>query len=98
MLTIALRPTTYCGFLFMPIQDIEIRKVVMLPDGRMDSRNTATYMGLADKTLAMMRCEGTGPKFIKRGRIFYYKEDIDEWLNSEGRHTSTAQVRQAISK
>jgi len=40
----------------------------------------------------MMRSDGSGPKFIKRGRIFYFKEDLDAWLNAAGRHTSTAQA------
>lgn len=65
-------------------------EVVILPDGRMDSANAAEYLGLSQKTLAMMRCEGTGPKYIKRGRIFYFKEDLDEWLLQKGKRTSTA--------
>lgn len=40
----------------------------------------------------MMRGNGTGPKFIKRGRIFYFKEDLDSWLNANGRLTSTTQI------
>jgi len=44
--------------------------VAVLPDGRMDTKNAARYAGLAVKTLAMMRCEGTGPRFVKRGRVF----------------------------
>ena len=65
--------------------------VVMFPDGRFDVENAGHYLGLSPKTLAMMRGNGTGPKFIKRGRIFYYKEDLDAWLNGNGRLTSTAQ-------
>jgi hypothetical protein len=57
----------------------------------MDAKNAASYVGLSPKTLAMMRCEGTGPKFTKRGRIFYYLEDLDEWLKA-GRVGSTAQA------
>jgi hypothetical protein len=69
--------------------------VVMFPDGRFDTKNAASYIGLSEKTLAMMRCSGTGPKFIKRGRIFYFKEDLDIWLNAGGRFTSTAQLQLA---
>jgi hypothetical protein len=29
---------------------------------------------------------------VKRGRIFYYKDDLDQWLR-EGRVSSTAQAR-----
>lgn len=71
------------------IQQIEVRQY---PDGRMDTANTSAYMGLATKTLAMMRCDGTGPKFVKRGRVFYFQLDVDEWMNADGRHTSTAQA------
>jgi len=69
-------------------------QVVTYPDGRMDVKNTSKYTGLAPKTLAMMRCNGTGPKFVKRGRVFYFQADVDEWLNSQGRLTSTAQAKQ----
>lgn len=41
-----------------------------------------------------MRGNGTGPKFIKRGRIFYFKEDLDSWLNI-GRFVSTKQAQLA---
>jgi hypothetical protein len=41
--------------------------------------------------MAMMRCEGTGPEFIKRGRVFYFKDDVDAWL-AEARYTSTAEA------
>jgi hypothetical protein len=67
--------------------------VVMLPDGRLDAKNSATYCGLSVKTLAMKRCDGTGPKFVKQGRVFYFREDLDEWLGGN-RATSTAQARQ----
>lgn len=69
--------------------------VVMLPDGRMDAKNAATYCGLSVKTLAMKRCDGTGPKFVKLGRVFYFREDLDEWLGGH-RATCTAQSRQAV--
>lgn len=72
------------------------KDVVMHPDGRMDTDNASTYVGLSKKTMAMQRCNGTGPKFVKRGRIFYYKEDLDIWLNA-GRFTSTAQAQQATA-
>lgn len=76
---------------------VEARSVEMYPDGRMDGKNAAAYLGLTEKTLAMRRASGTGPRFIKRGRIFYYKEDLDQWLNENGRHRSTAQAVQPIS-
>ena len=68
-------------------------EVVTYPDGRMDTKNTSTYTGLSKKTLAMMRCKGNGPKFVKRGRVFYFQADVDDWLNAQGRHVSTAQAK-----
>lgn len=65
--------------------------VVILPDGRLDVKNAASYCGLSVKTLAMKRCAGTGPKFVKLGRVFYYREDLDAWLRA-ARVTSTTQT------
>lgn len=55
-------------------------QVTVLPDGRLDAKNAAAYLGLSVKTLAMKRCTGKGPRFVKRGRIFYFKHDLDSWL------------------
>ncbi len=53
----------------------------IFPDGRMDVHNASHYLGVKEKTLAMWRSAGIGPQYIKRGRIFYYKDDLDAWLN-----------------
>jgi hypothetical protein len=79
----------------MTRSEIKSIEVVTYPDGRMDTRNSSLYSGLSEKTMAMQRCNGTGPKFIKRGRVFYFQADIDEWMNANGRMTSTAQAKQA---
>ena len=57
----------------------------------MDRRNAARYLGLAEKTLAMHASRGTGPKFVKRGRVFYFKHDLDKWLQ-DGVVVSPAQA------
>ena len=80
-------PATAGTAIVTPIQ------VRTYPDGRMDTKNASTYTGLSEKTLAMMRCNGNGPKYVKRGRIFYFTADVDEWMNSQGRLTSTAQAK-----
>ena len=72
---------------------VQTAEVVVLPDGRMDPKNASTYCGLSVKTLAMKRCNGSGPKFVKLGRIFYFREDLDSWL-SRSRFISTAQAQQ----
>jgi hypothetical protein len=73
--------------------DIERVKIVVYPDGRLDSENAARFLGLSPKTLAMMRTAGTGPKFVKRGRVFYYLDDLQAWLGEPPRVRSTAQAR-----
>jgi predicted DNA-binding transcriptional regulator AlpA len=73
-------------------------EVTLFPDGRMSTSNAATYTGLAEKTLAMMRCNGKGPKFIKMGRIFYFQSDIDTWINANERITSTSQTKPDASQ
>lgn len=81
----------------MTRQEIKRIEVVTYPDGRMNTCNTSKYTGLSDKTLAMMRCNGNGPKFVKRGRIFYFQSDVDDWMNANGRMTSTAQAKDGTS-
>lgn len=51
-----------------------------LPDGRMDTKNAATYLGRKPKTLAQWRSANIGPRYVKKGRVFYYKHDLDGWL------------------
>jgi hypothetical protein len=78
-------------------RQIQSSEVTMYPDGRLDAKNASTYVGLSVKTLAMMRCYGTGPKFTKRGRVFYYLEDLDEWLKA-GRVASTAKAANRVGE
>ncbi len=64
------------------------------PDGRMSPQQAADYVGCSMKTLAMKRCTGTGPEFVKvGGRIFYYQADLDLWINRHGKLKTTAQAR-----
>jgi hypothetical protein len=72
------------------INNVSTIQIRLYPDGRMCAKDASDYVGLSEKTLAMMRCKGNGPRFIKRGRIFYFKQDLDEWL-SKGAAISTAQ-------
>ena len=66
--------------------------VRMLPDGRMDAANAAAYLGVSKKTMANWRSRSEGPRFCKRGRIFYYRQDLDDWL-AGGLAQSAAQAR-----
>lgn len=69
---------------------IKTPEVLILPDGRMDRKNAATYAGLAVKTLAMYASNGKGPAFIKRGRVWYRKDDLDAWLAGVAVNSSAA--------
>ncbi len=70
------------------MSNIQSADVFVLPDGRMDRKNAARYLGLSVKTLAMHACRGTGPRFVKLGRVFYFKEDLDGWVGCGARSSS----------
>ena len=57
----------------------------------------AAYVALGPSTLEKMRCAGTGPKFLRLGarRVGYHKADLDEWVASRPRCTSTSEVETA---
>jgi hypothetical protein len=58
----------------------DLRSIATLPDGRMTARDAAAYLGVAEKTLANRRCRGTGPQFVKLGRVYYFRDDLDAWV------------------
>lgn len=72
--------------------ELKMIDLVVRPDGRVDAKGASAYLGLSEKTLAMMRCKGTGPRFVKRGRIFYYIKELETWIK-EGEAISTSQTR-----
>ncbi len=73
----------------MSVKEIEI---TVYPDGRVDTDNASLYIGKSKKTMAMHRSNGTGPPFIKQGRIFYYLDDLDAWMKEGGKMMSTGQA------
>nr|ART37118.1 D94 [uncultured bacterium] len=66
---------------------MKLLEVRILPDGRLDRKNAALYLGLSVKTLAMYASRRKGPRFVKRGRVFYYKADLDCWLQEGSVHS-----------
>jgi len=47
------------------------------------------YIGLAVQTLARLRHEGKGPRFVRVGRLIYYRaDDVRRWLD-EHTHSNT---------
>ena len=72
--------------------ELEIARVFVHPDGRMDRKNAAIYLGCAAKTLADWATKGTGPRYVMvGGRAFYFQDDLDSWIASQERVTSSAQ-------
>ena len=68
-----------------PPPTVEQVRVRVLPDGRMNRKNTAKYIGVAEKTLAMW--DYLEPKKLESvkvgGRRFYFKDRIDAFIRGE---------------
>jgi predicted DNA-binding transcriptional regulator AlpA len=64
-------------------------------------KEASVYMGrrLSVQTLAKMRLDGRGPRFVKLGsKVGYRRSSIDEWLASRERtSTSSSEPTRAIS-
>jgi hypothetical protein len=67
-------------------------RVQISASGLMSAKNAAIYLGRSEGALANMRCRGEGPRYIKRGRVYYRKADLDSWLD-EAQVMSTGQAR-----
>ena len=73
---------------------VSVVEVVVLPDGRLDTRNAARYLGLGEGYLAVMRSLGKGPRYIKRGKVYYFLEELERWVR-EGDAIEGAAAAQA---
>jgi predicted DNA-binding transcriptional regulator AlpA len=64
-------------------------------------KEASAYMGrrLSVQTLAKMRLDGRGPRFVKLGsKVGYLRSSIDEWLKEHERaSTSSSEPVRAIS-
>jgi hypothetical protein len=63
--------------------------VTVLPDGRLDRRNAAAFLGRSPKTLADWARLGLGP--IPRkvgGRVFYRLQDLEAFRDSGAREAA----------
>jgi hypothetical protein len=60
---------------------IEQIVVEVLPDGRMNRKSTARYIGCAEQTLTVWAMRGVGPRPLKvGGRVFYRKSEVDRFI------------------
>lgn len=64
-------------------------RIRVLPDGRVNRRDSATYLGVSVKTLAMWLTQGKGPaSVLVGGRRFSYISELDRYI-AEGDERST---------
>lgn len=50
----------------------------------LDTDEAAAYLRMSVNTLANWRTQKVGPKYYApRGKIIYYKEDLDNWIKGE---------------
>lgn len=61
---------------------MDVTEICILPDGRLTLENAAKYIGIKPITLRVLIQKKKSPTYIKPGRIYFYKEDIDDWLKS----------------
>ena len=55
-----------------------------------DTRQAAELIGMSSRTLEKWRVEGTGPPFLKLGRrVLYSRADLEAWLLSRRRHSTS---------
>lgn len=67
------------------------------PAPLLDPKAAAAYLGLSEWTLAEWRCIGSGPRFIKTGRLVRYApEALQAWIE-ENTHSSTSSTGQGAA-
>lgn len=63
---------------------METVKIIVRPDGRLDRRDAAAYIGISPKTLANMQTRGVGPRsMLVGGRRYYKLEDIMGYVTGD---------------
>ena len=56
-------------------------RIRVLPDGRVTRRDSATYLGVSPKTMAMWLTQGKGPaSILVGGRRFSFIEELDRYI------------------
>jgi DNA-binding transcriptional MerR regulator len=61
----------------------------------LDQKQASQLLGLSPRTLEAWRLSGGGPVFIKAGRrVLYHRNDLEVWLNSR-RRSSTSDLGSA---
>jgi predicted DNA-binding transcriptional regulator AlpA len=64
---------------------IKMNKEATTIDRLIDQKEVSSIIGVATKTLERWRWQGTGPKFLKIGRLARYRySDINEFVSNLG--------------
>lgn len=59
------------------------------------AKTVCAVLEVAEQTLANWRVSGGGPKFVKQGRILYYrKDDVLAWLKGLGQPVESTSAAQ----
>lgn len=62
-----------------------------------DAQWLADHLGLALQTVAMWRCRGVGPRWVRLGRrIAYDPSDVDAWVERQKVSSTSANVSQDV--
>jgi hypothetical protein len=65
--------------------NLDVVRVKVLPDGRLDRSNAAKYLGRRPQTLAIWATRGKGPRpHNVGGRAFYYLDELEAYIAAEG--------------
>jgi len=68
----------------MSADNVEVMKVRIFPDNRVDRLNAAIALGRSIKTLASWKCKGIGPRPINvGGRVFYDWDEVRAMARGE---------------
>ncbi len=63
-------------------------------DPLLDQKQAAQLLGLSVRTLERHRLEGTGPTFVRLGRLVRYRAaDIAAWVEASARTSTSDLVR-----
>jgi predicted DNA-binding transcriptional regulator AlpA len=55
-----------------------------------DQRRAANLLGVSVRTLERHRVAGTGPRFVRLGRLVRYREvDLTDWVNGRLRFSTS---------
>lgn len=60
------------------------------PTELLTTEEAAKYLRLSPRTLERYRVTGEGPRFLKVGRLVFYRQsDLDEWLKNKSRGSTS---------